>query len=283
MFHVMLWGSAMSRFSFASLLTTACTALLAAPFPAAAVDSTHGAIQGSTVSPGGASLNGMCGVLYDRTGQQELMQLASTGTDGTSGQYVQDNILPGTYKLLFVNCGADTDGQGPDYHYTPIFLGNTWNVKLATKVVVRRNAVTALGLQPVPYGGVVQGVVTDSTTRSGADTPVVAFVPPDGSAFFLGFSWTLLCADSTGHYNSTSGFQQGVPDGAKVIFAPDNWGCQDSQGNFNAGKFFPSRKNLSIIDGGTITVNGRIAETGEDVVLPKGAPHGSSSQPQRVH
>jgi len=269
----------MSRFAVLMLSTVASAALIAAASPAAAVDSTHGAIEGTTTSQGGASLNGMCGILYDKRGSEEIVQFAPTGTDGTFGHYIQDNIDPGTYKLLFVNCGANTDGQNPDYHYTPILYGSTWKIGSATKIVVRANAVTTLAPQPIPYGGVVQGVVTDTTTGQGADTPVVAIVPPGGDTFFLSFSWTLLCAGSTGTYDTTSGFHQGVPDGSRIVFAPNNWGCEDSQGIFNAGKFFPSHKKLAVVDGGTTTANGKIAETGQEVAVKPQAPADRAANP----
>ncbi|MEI9931170.1 MAG: hypothetical protein WDM89_11660 [Rhizomicrobium sp.] len=213
----------MSRFA-AIALATAGSAVLFAVSPAAAVDSTHGAIEGTTTSLGGAPLNGMCGVLYDKRGTQEIAEFAPTGTDGTSGHYIQ-----GQYRSRHLQAAVRElrrqhrrSRTGLSLHADP--LRQHLKIGNATKIVVRANAVTTLAPQPVPYGGVVQGVVKDTTTGQGADTPVVAMIPPDGDTFFLSFSWTLLCADSTGHYNTTSGFQQGVPDGSKVIFRPGRLG-----------------------------------------------------------
>jgi hypothetical protein len=52
-----------------------------------------------------------------------------------------------------------------------------------------------------------------------------------------------------------------VPEGAKVIFAPGGWGCGDSQGNFNAGKWITRQKPVDISTGNTVTLNGILTET----------------------
>src|SRR5476649_423783 len=118
-----------------------------------------GTIEGTTTTVGGAPLNGVCGVLYNSTGTTELIDFAGSGTDGTKGHYIQENVPPGHYLLLFINCGANTDGQGPDYHYTPIFYGSTWKLSDAVKVVVASGQTTTLGPQAIPYGGFVVGTV----------------------------------------------------------------------------------------------------------------------------
>ncbi|MBV8801013.1 MAG: hypothetical protein JO208_14555 [Alphaproteobacteria bacterium] len=213
-----------------------------------------------TVTTAGVPLNGMCGKLYDAKGNNELIDFAPTGTDGISGHYIQQNVPPGKYVLLFVNCGANIDGVTPDQHYTPVLYGGTWNIRQASLVVVTSGATTNLLDQQIPYGGFVQGTVTDKTIKAPADTPPVAFVPPDGSKFFLRFSWTIVCGNPDGTYNSNTGFQQGVPAGATVIFAPDGWGCSDSQGNFNAGKWMAKKKAVDVSPGNTVTLNGSIVE-----------------------
>ena len=222
-----------------------------------------GTVEGTTTTLDGTALNGMCGVLYNAKGTKELVDFAGTGTDGTPGHYIQTNVMTGTYRLLFVNCGANTNGQGPDFNYVPIFYGSTWTLKKVPKIVVSAGQTTSLGSQPIPRGGAVIGTVTDKTTKTGADTPPVMMVPPGGSKFFLRFSWTLVCGDSTGAYNSNTYFQQGVPDGATIYFAPGGWGCTNSQGQFNDGEWAPKKsKPVSIVEGGVVTVNGAIRETG---------------------
>lgn len=223
---------------------------------------TGGTIEGTTTTQGNALLNGMCGKLYDAQGNNELIDFAGTGTDGTMGHYTQANVPAGRYVLLFVNCGANTDGVSPDYYYTPIFFGSTWNVHQATKVVVQNGVTLTLGPQQIPLGGYVTGKVTDTTTNAPADTPPVLFVPPGGDSFFTRFSWTLVCANPDGTYSSNTYFQQGVPPGAKVVFAPNGWGCSDSHGVFNAGEWVPKSKAISVSPGGTVKVNGKIAEAG---------------------
>jgi hypothetical protein len=222
-------------------------------------DST-GTIEGTTTTVGGTPLNGVCGVLYDSKGTTQLMAFAGTGTDGTAGQYIQENVPAGRYILFFVNCGANTDGKGPDYYYTPIFFGSTWDVHAATKVVVTSGGTTSLGPQQVPYGGFVTGTVTDKTIHAPADSPPVAFVPPGGSKFFLAFSWMIVCGNPDGTYNSNTYFQQGVPVGSKAVFAPAGWGCTDSQGMFNAGKWVPKSRSPSIPEGSTVTQDVAISE-----------------------
>jgi hypothetical protein len=238
--------------------------VLAAPLACTAgishATTTYGNIEGYTVTEGGTPLNGMCGVLYDDKGNTELIDFAGTGTDGTAGHYIQDNVPPGRYLLLFVNCGANTDGQSPDFHYTPMLYGGTWSLRQSTRVVVSSGQTTNLGNLQIPYGGYVAGTVTDQTLKAPADTPPVVFVPPGGEAFFLRYSWTLVCGNPDGTYNSNTYFQQGVPGGATVHFAPAGWGCTDSHGIFNDGKWIPRHKPANIIAGSTVTVNASIKE-----------------------
>lgn len=237
---------------------------LAAPLACVAgashATTTYGTIEGYTVTDGDTALNGMCGKLYDSGGNTELIDFAGSGTDGTAGHYSQGNIPPGHYLLLFVNCGANTNGQSPDFHYTPIFYGGTWSLKKASRVTVSSGQITNLGNLLIPYGGFVQGTVTDETIKAPADTPPVAFVPPGGDVFFLRFSWMIVCGNADGTYTSNSGFQQGVPAGAVVHFAPGGWGCEDSHGNFNDGKWISKRKPANIVAGNTVTVNAGIKE-----------------------
>ena len=223
---------------------------------------TGGTIEGTTTTEGFAPLNGMCGKLYDAKGRTELIDFAGTGTDGTDGHYIQENVPAGHYLLLFVNCGANTDGKGPDFYYTPIFYGSTWNVHEAIKVTVQNHVLTSLAPQPIPHGGYVVGKVTDATIGGPADTPPVAFVPPGGDSFFLDFSWTIVCGNPDGTYNSNTEFQQGVPPGAKVVFAPNGWGCTDSHGVFNDGKWVQKSKAVTIMEGATAKENAKIVETG---------------------
>jgi hypothetical protein len=237
---------------------------LAAPLACVAgasyATTTYGTIEGYTVTDGGTPLNGMCGVLYDAKGDTELIDFAGSGTDGTPGHYIQENVTPGRYLLLFINCGANTDGQSPDFHYTPIFYGGTWSLRKAARVVVSSGQDTNLGNLLIPYGGYVQGTVMDETIKAPADTPPVAFVPPGGDEFFLRFSWTIVCGNADGTYTSNSGFQQGVPAGAVVHFAPGGWGCEDSHGHFNDGKWITKRKPANIVAGNTVIVNAAIKE-----------------------
>ncbi|MEJ0048637.1 MAG: hypothetical protein WDN04_22910 [Rhodospirillales bacterium] len=241
------------------LVVSTCVAVLAASPGWAAPG---GTIEGTATTVGGTPLNGMCGVLYDAKATTQLIAFAGTGTDGTAGHYTQANVPPGHYTLLFVNCGANTDGKGPNFNYTPIFFGSTWNAAKATKVVVTRGATTSLGPQAIPLGGSVVGTVKDKTTKHGADTVPIMAVPPGGTKFFLAFSWTLVCSDAAGAYNTSTFFQQGVPTGATLYFAPNGWGCTDSQGVFNAGKFIQSKsKPVTIPPGSTIPVDGAVKES----------------------
>jgi hypothetical protein len=239
-------------------LSTAMLAMGAAG--SAWATSTGGTVEGTTTTLGNLPLNGVCGVLYDSHGTTELIDFAGTGTDGTAGHYIQENVPAGTYLLFFMNCGANTDGKGPDYYYTPIFYGSTWDVRQAVKVVVTDGFTTTLSPQAIPYGGYVVGTITDRTTRAPADSPPVAFVPPGGKKFFLSFSWMIVCGNPDGTYNSNTGFQQGVPPGSKVVAAPAGWGCTDSQGHFNAYKWLPKARSPVIAEGGTVTQNIPISE-----------------------
>ena len=161
---------------------------------------------------------------------------------------------------MFVNCGANTDGVSPDFHYTPILYGGTWTLSQSPRVVVTAGGTTNLGSLQIPYGGFVTGTVRDHTIKAPADSPPVIFIPPGGSTFFLRYSWTLACGNPDGTYSSNTGFQQGVPVGATITFAPPGWGCEDSQGNFNAGKWIPVHKSVNISPGNTVVVNANLTE-----------------------
>ena len=88
-------------------------------------------------------------------------------------------------------------------------------------------------------------------------------MPPGGRKFFLRFSWTIVCANAAGAYQSNFGFGEGVPHGSKMYFAPNGWGCTNSQGVFDAGKFIQSvSKPVSVPAGGSEVVNGAVAESG---------------------
>jgi hypothetical protein len=241
------------------LIVSLCTAVVVAAATPAAADDTPtgvGTIEGTVTTVGGLPLNGVCGVLYNPKATRQRGSFAGSGTDGTPGHYIQANVKAGKYKLLFTNCGANTNGT-PDFNYVPIFYGGTWNQARAAKVVVVAGQTTTLGNTPIPLGGTVTGTVTDTTTKMGADTPPVAVVPPGGNKLFLDYSWLIVCANSAGQYTV-----KGAPQGSKMYFAPNSWGCQNSQGVFNDGLFCQSvTKPISITVDGTVTINRGIKET----------------------
>ncbi len=245
---------------FRSVVSISALAVLALGAEAQAQDASKptGTVQGNVTTQGGLPLNGVCVVLYNKKVTKELIDFAGSGSAGTDGFYTQANVPVGSYRLLFTNCGANTNGQSPDFNYETIFYGGTFAWKKSPLITVSAGLTTDLGTQEIPLGGTVSGTVTDATTGQGADTPPVFAVPPQGSAFFLAFSWKGVCANAQGQYQI-----QGVPAGSHIYFAPNNWGCDNSQGTFNAGFFNQSVSHaVSPPPDGTRTVNGSITETG---------------------
>jgi hypothetical protein len=219
-----------------------------------------GTLEGTTTTQGGQLLNGMCPVLYDAGAKNELIDLAGTGTDGMAGHYIQTMVPVGKYVLFFYNCGANTGGN-PDFNYTPIFFGSTWDPAKATKVVISNGQTTTLGPQGVPLGGVVVGTVTDKTTKMPADSVPIIMVPPGGEKFFLNFAWTYTCTNYVGVYTTATGYMQGVPQGARAYFGATGFGCVNSQGNYDVGFFKQAKsKPIDVIVEGMVTVNGVVKE-----------------------
>jgi hypothetical protein len=219
-----------------------------------------GTLEGTTTTLGGQLLNGMCPVLYDAKAKNELIDLAGTGTDGMQGHYIQTMVPVGKYTLFFYNCGANTGGN-PDFNYTPIFFGSTWDPAKSTKVVISNGQTTMLGPQGVPVGGVVVGTVTDKTTKMPADSVPIIMVPPGGDKFFPNFAWTYTCTSFVGAYTTSFGYMQGVPQGARAYFGANGFGCTNSQGVYDAGFFKQAMsKPINIVVEGTVTVNGAVKE-----------------------
>ncbi len=224
----------------------------------------YGTVQGNVTSQGGLALNGMCLHLFNTTYTKDLVQFAASGNP-TNGAFTQAHVPDGTYIGLFENCGANTSGTGPDYNYESVFYGpgsgGPFQPNGAATITVTNGATVDLGTSSIPLGGTVNGTVTDTTAGTPAYPIAVAVEIPGASNYNIdspgGTGFMIVCAGTDGTYSVS-----GVPDGAQIVFSPNNWACPDQNGNFNFGFYVQSTSSpVSVTSDGTTTVNGSVSET----------------------
>jgi hypothetical protein len=107
----------------------------------------------------------------------------------------------------------------------------------------------------------VTGTVTDTTADAPAWPIAVGVLIPGSSNFNLtspgGTGFMIVCAGTDGSYSVS-----GVPDGAQIVFSPNNWACPNGSGQYNFGFYVQSTSPpVSISPDETIVVNGDVTES----------------------
>jgi hypothetical protein len=160
---------------------------------------------------------------------------------------------------LFINCGANTNGT-PDYNFTNIFYGGSYNPKKALHITVTKSLTTDIGTSLIPLGGTVTGTVTDTTGNKPAWPLVVQAQIPKDPTYNARQTILTVCAGTDGTYSIS-----GVPtSGVNIVFAPAGWSCPDGGGTFVTPfnqAAFPGLVAPSA--GGTTSgINGSVTENG---------------------
>jgi hypothetical protein len=232
---------------------------VAALSPAHPAGSGTGTVDGNVTTLGGQPLNGVCLHLFNTKYSKDKIDFAASGTTGGAGSFTQANVPAGHYLGLFFNCGANTAGTA-DPNYVTIFYGETFNPSKATVITVSNGETSDLSTTPIPLGGTVTGIVTDTTANEPAWPLVVQAEIPKAKQYNAFHTILTVCAGTDGSYSIS-----GVPtSGVKIIFAPVGWSCPDGNGDFvspfNQAKYpglvtAPSDGTISNIDG-SVTENG---------------------------
>ena len=220
-----------------------------------------GTVAGNVTTEGGQPLNGMCLHLFNTSYEKDLVDFAGSGNP-TDGAFTQANVPAGNYIGLFENCGANTNGSSPDANYEDAFYGGSgFQPDGAATITVTNGATVNLGATSIPLGGTVTGTVTDTTTGAPAWPIAVGVLIPGSSNFNLtspgGTGFMIVCAGTDGTYSVS-----GVPDGAQIVFSPNNWACPNGSGQFNFGFYVQSTSpTVSVTPDGTTVVNGDVTES----------------------
>lgn len=177
-------------FAAASVLGLGVLGAVAGTGASGATTPGFGSIQLTVLAPGGGLVNGYC---MSAAGSAGSFVTAGSGTDGNTGEIVQANIVPGTYKGLIYDCGG---GGG----YT-----NSGNISFS----VTANIQTSIGQVQLVSGGSLHGQLLDQATGTGA--PDVSFVVWDA---VKKIELASACTDSEGNYSAG-----GLPTtGVKIQF-----------------------------------------------------------------
>ena len=220
-----------------------------------------GTVAGNVTTEGGQPLNGMCLHLFNTSYKKDLVDFAGSGNP-TDGAFTQANVPAGNYIGLFENCGANTNGSSPDANYEDAFYGGSgFQPDGAATITVTNGATVNLGATSIPLGGTVTGTVTDTTAGAPAWPIAVGVLIPGSSNFNLtspgGTGFMIVCAGTDGTYSVS-----GVPDGAQIVFSPNNWACPNGSGQFNFGFYVQSTSpTVSVTPDGTTVVNGDVTES----------------------
>ena len=220
-----------------------------------------GTVAGNVTTEGGQPLNGMCLHLFNTSYEKDLVDFAGSGNP-TDGAFTQANVPAGNYIGLFENCGANTNGSSPDANYEDAFYGGSgFQPDGAATITVTNGATVSLGTTSIPLGGTVTGTVTDTTAGAPAWPIAVGVLIPGSSNFNLtspgGTGFMIVCAGTDGTYSVS-----GVPDGAQIVFSPNNWACPNGSGQFNFGFYVQSTSpTVSVTPDGTTVVNGDVTES----------------------
>ena len=180
----------LKRFAAVSVLGLSVLSVVMWSTPARATSPGFGSIQLTVTAPGGGLVDGYC---LSATGSAGSFVTAGSGTDGNTGEIVQANITPGTYKGVVYDCG----GGG----------GYTSNGEI--KFSVTANIQTSIGQVQLVGGGSLSGQVLDQATGAGA--PDVSFIVWDAAKKI---ELASECTDSDGNYSAG-----GLPTaGVKIQF-----------------------------------------------------------------
>jgi hypothetical protein len=194
----------------------AATALAAVPVGASAAGTLT--VTGSVNVPTGADAGNVYAVLLDLGGNAVAEAQVTAGSPTTSGSYEFDNVVPGSYKVYFVDPTA-TDDVAPQY------LGQATAFQDAAPTTISSSG--ALGAVTLVTGGEITGTISDANTgdtgRSITADPVGA-TDPGQTAFW---SWYAdgLPLGSIATSGSTTGYAIGglVPGSSYTLAYGFRW------------------------------------------------------------